>query len=180
MWLTHNIRTLPCYESVGPSRETYKLRILCAYAQRGQKLHEFAIDYITLYLCHPLGHQKSNFELTFTQNIWMLLQKKSMDHIMFWINTQRRWCTLTSYNYLGQFNNFNKLRQYDWSKFWCFCTYSCYYARYILSVEKRSYVFCSHVLIFLAFNFKRLKEFIYFLRGHFEKDLLSIELIEAV
>ena len=39
-----------------------------------------------------------------------------MDYIMFWIDTQRRWCTLTSYNYLGQFNNFNKLRQYDWSK----------------------------------------------------------------
>ena len=130
-----NFTMLWLYKSVGPSRETYKLRILCAYAQRGQKLHEFAIDYIFMSSStQGIRNQTLNL-LTPAQKIWMLLQKKSMDHIMFWIDTQRRWCTLTSYNYLGQFNNFNKLRQYDWSKFWCFCTYSCYYARYILSIE---------------------------------------------
>ena len=40
----------PNFTSVGPSRETYKLRILCAFAQRGQKLHEFAIDYILKFM----------------------------------------------------------------------------------------------------------------------------------
>ena len=119
LWLSHNIRTLPYYESVGSSCETYKLRILCAFAQRGQKLHEFAIDYI--FLSSSRASKVKLWTYTYAKD-WMLL-KKSMDHIMFWIDTQRRWCTLTSYNYLGQFNNFNKLRQYDWSNFWSMFLY---------------------------------------------------------
>ena len=118
LWLSHNIRTLPYYESVGPSRETYKLRILCAYAQRGQKLHEFAIDYIFM-----SSSRASKIKL------WTYTYAKDLN-----ATSKKIWTTLCSglirnadgvlsLHTLGQFNNFNKLRQYDWSKFWCFCTY---------------------------------------------------------
>lgn len=80
---------------------------------------------------------------------------------MFWIDTQRRWCTLTSYNYLGQFNNFNKLRQYDWSNFWCMFLYIQLLLRKIYFIRRKEVIglLYSHVSILLGFQFQEIKNY---------------------